>query len=225
MNKVLTLLTIYILVSKSLLAQDETKSNKYSISAGINLFTPTLIFRNENNLRNLNAAWQVSINRVFEISSVSFIKASIGFREDVFTAERDFINMGTGTQIKRIKLGYAQFGLDYNLHKRVSTLIYFGGVGVRGSVLIYENFTSLYPFSGLSSFDFGSNLFCGIKFPLFLRRPAIQLNYYHGFLKTAKNSIRDANNNVYEDELRSRSISLLLTIDLRSNNLIKRGNL
>lgn len=142
----------------------------------------------------------------------------MGFREDAFTAQTDFNNTVSGTPItlvRKIELGYIQLALDYLMIKEVSTCSFFGGVGLRSSFLTYENFTSFYPFSGLSSSDFGGNIFCGVKFLSILRKPALQLNYYHGFLKIAENSVRDANNDVYNDELRSKSISLLLTLDLK----------
>lgn len=180
MKKSLILLAICFLISKSLIAQDEAKKSKYCISAGINLFMHTMTYLNEDNFENLNPSWMAMINRHYHLSSMSSIIASIGFREDAFTAKRPSMNPGSDPRIRKITLGYAQLGLDYRLEKQMSSYSFFGGAGFRGSILAYEDFSTLYFAVRMRDIDVGSNVSCGVKFLNLLGKPSIQLSYYHG---------------------------------------------
>lgn len=214
MKKLLLLLAICILAGKSLIAQEEAKTSKYSISAGVNLFMPTMIYRNEDNFGNLNPSWVAMINRYYHLSSMSSIIASIGFREDAFTAERPSMNPGSEPTVRKITLGYAQLGIDYRLEKQMGNYSIFGGAGFRGSILAYENFTSLYSAVRMRDIDVGSNISGGVKFLNLLGKPSIQLSYYHGLRPLARNYVRFDNGELFLDELRGRSMNLILTFHL-----------
>lgn len=210
MRSVTILLTIlFLLNTKKIIAQ----SGKYSISGGLNLSTPTLIFRNENNLRKTIPSMQIALNRRLEISSLMTIKLSFGFLNNSFSAERDFINMGSGKLIKKIDMGYGYFEIDYLLNRKIRNYNYFFGAGIRGNRIIYENFSEMYLFSGLNSAGIGGNLILGFQFDNAIRKPYVQINYFYSFSKSAYNSVR-VNNEIFTDELKDKSFGLVIGFNL-----------
>lgn len=210
MRSVTILLTIlFLLNTKKIIAQ----SGKYSISGGLNLSTPTLIFRNENNLRKTIPSMQIALNRRLEISSLMTIKLSFGFLNNSFSAERDFINMGSGKLIKKIDMGYGYFEIDYLLNRKIRNYNYFFGAGIRGNRIIYENFSEMYLFSGLNSAGIGGNLILGFQFDNAIRKPYVQINYFYSFSKSAYNSVR-INNEIFTDELKDKSFGLVIGFNL-----------
>ena len=212
MKKVFIFFCLCLFFSTTLFAQN--KISKYSVSAGLNLFAPTWIYRNKENFKNHNPSWQVSINRDFNISSISTIRVSIGLRKDLFTAQKGHINVMS--DIMRIKLGYTYTEIDYILHKKVNTYTFFGGIGLRGSFLRHENLTQYYYFTRVSSSEFGGSLLFGVKFSNISRKPSLQLNYYHSFTKTIDNySVVGSTNSHFNDKLKGRSIVLQLTLNLK----------
>ena len=220
MKKVFIFFCLCLFFSTTLFAQN--KISKYSVSAGLNLFAPTWIYQNKENFKNHNPSWQVSINRDFNISSISTIRVSIGLRKDLFTAQKEsYINVMP--DIMRIKLGYAYTEIDYILHKKMNTYTFFGGIGLRGSLLGYENITKHYPFissTRVSSSEFGGSLLFGVKFSNISRKPSLQLNYYHSFTKTVDDYSVDSINGTnphFDDKLKGRSIVLQLTLNLKKS--------
>lgn len=211
MKKILLICIFICYANADLIAQ--IKWEHYSASVGVNLFTPTLIFRNENNLRSLSPSWQAAVNRNFELSTSSIIRASVGFSDNAFTAERAFIGGGTGVQVKKIHIGYAHIEVDYILNKQMNSYTLFGGLGMRAALICYEDFSFLY--HGLSSSSFGGNAILGIQFPNRPRKLSLQLNYYHSFTYAAYNSVRDNQGDVYTDKLKNRSIGLQLFFNLK----------
>ena len=211
MRSIIILLTLLFLLinAKKVIAQ----TGKYSISGGLNLSTPTLVFRNENNLRNTIPSLQIGLNRRFEISSLMTIKLSFGFLNNSFSAESNFINMGSGKHIKKIDMSYGYFEIDYLLNRKIRNYNYFFGVGIRGKRIIYENFSEMYQFSGLNSAGIGGNLILGFQFDNAMRKPYVQINYFYSFSKSAYNSVR-VNNEIFTDELKDRSFGLVIGFNL-----------
>ena len=186
----------------------------YSISGGVNLSAPTLIFRNENNLRKGIPSFQIGLNRGFEINSLMTIRLSLGLINNSFSAQRDFINMGTGKLIKKIDMGYGYLEIDYLLNRKISTYNFFFGAGIRGSRIIYENFSEMYLFSGLNAAGIGGNFILGFQFDNTIRKPYIQFNYFYSFSKAAYNSVRVNGGDIFTDELKDRSFGLVIGFDI-----------
>lgn len=213
MKRLLLICFFFVTFNHVLMAQINWE--QYSVSAGVNLFTPTLIFKNENNIESLIPSWQLGLNGDFKISPAGNLRITIGFTDNAFTAEREFINMGSGRLVKRINLGYAHVEADYIYNIRIDHCTLFAGLGLRASLLCYENFTSMYAFSGLSSSAFGGNGMLGIQFPNMSRKPSLQFNYYYSFTKAAYNSVRDNQGDVYTDELKNRAIGFQVFFNLK----------
>ncbi|MBX2964832.1 MAG: hypothetical protein KF845_01715 [Cyclobacteriaceae bacterium] len=214
MKKILLVCLFICYANADLAAQ--IKWQHYSASVGVNLFTPTLIFRNENILRSHNLSWQAGINRDFEIPSADNIRVSLGITDNSFTIERPFIGGGTGVLVRKINIGYVHIEVDYILRKQMSSYIIYGGLGLRAGRVCYENsFSRLYSATGLKRASYGGNALLGIQFPNMPRKPSLQLNYYYSFTRAAYNSVRDNQGDVYTDELKNRAIGLQVFFNLK----------
>jgi hypothetical protein len=212
MKKKLILSVFNCIVINNLTAQ--IKWQHCSVNAGMNLFTPILIFRNVNNLKSLSPSWQLGINKDFKILSSSNLRVSIGLTDNAFIAERELINMGPGVFVKKITLGYTHLDVNYIFKKQMKNYALFGGLGLRGSLLCYENFSEMYG-ARLRSSTYGGNSILGVQFPNMLRKPSLQFNYYHSLTRAAYNSVRvDQGDVVYTDELKNRAVGFQVFFNL-----------
>ncbi len=187
----------------------------YSVGGGVNLFTPTLISRNQNNLKSLNPSWQFGLNGDFKISPSGKVRVTLGFTDNAFTAEKEFRYTGRTSSVEKLHIGYAHIEVDYIYSKRLNNYTLFGGLGLRSSLICYENYSSMYYFTGLSSSAFGGNGILGIQFPNTPRKPSLQLNYYYSFTHAAYNSVRDIQGNVFNDRLKNRAIGFQVFFNLK----------
>jgi hypothetical protein len=175
------------------------------IKGGVNLFRPTFVYFNTESFESTMPGFQLWIFRDFSLQKDFGINVSLGYNFNSFNAKRD---VGSLLSIKQIDFGYisVEAGPIYRL--KIGTTVVWGGLGLRGGRLIYENYSDYYTIPSLSRLDLGVNAKMGVQLASAALRPFIEVGYYYGLQRVAENFVISGSGQSLNDYIRNRSFSL-----------------
>jgi hypothetical protein len=196
--------------------QEKFYQNKgLSVTSGLHLTYPSILFRNERSFKNTIPSWQLWINKEFFHPNRVALVISLGTSHDLFNASRKIENTN-GTvvyQQRRISIlyGNVEAGLRLSFFSEAE-FPFFTALSLRVATSLSENFSKMYVTEPGSS-DVGLNFKIGTKFSYGPTRLFVQLNYYQGLSKVARNNVLTSTG-AYDSYIQNRSLGLQLGVFL-----------
>lgn len=203
MRLIFSVLALIVTICHDTAGQNRDKN--YSFNIGVNLSSPKFIFLNQESFKKTIPNFQFAFNRDFFGNSPFAGSLSLGLNINSFNAGRQ---VGSAYSIKQINLSYLSLEAGPNYKVKVKNIGLRGGMNLRVSSLIKENYSSYYSLPSLSSSDLGLNGLFVVKLLSRPMRPYLQFNYYYGLNKIAKNEVMTSTGQSVNDYIRNRAIGL-----------------
>lgn len=206
MKKHFFILIIIFLITS--VAQAQSLFDRWSIKAGLNWASPTVIDNNITYGVSSATGYQVEVAKLLPMTDEFGIQLSGGLIQ-MSAYLRDDRDFDFNEQLS-VSYWFLQAGLKGE--KAVGKFKPFGTVNVRGGRLFDDNLQAILFLPSRETFDYGLVFSVGTEYALTKVHPFVEANYYHGLLDIVSSSYIDGTGQLFESEINNRTWAFLVGI-------------